>query len=329
MPTTLIAVAAYAVARPRSRRIAERQQRRGQPALADQEARDQPERRPARGPAPRPRPSRARRPRWRRAPARPGRRWRARRRRRRPGPGSRRPRQHPAADHDHDGGDDHVDVEAPAPAGVLGEHAAEQQPDDRAAAGDRAEDAERLAALARLGERRGDQGQRGRRHERGARALERAAGDEDLERRRGAGQRGGQAEAGQPDGERPAPADPVGGLAAEQQQPGEGERVRRDDVGAVRVVEAQRPLGGRQRDVHDGRVERDHELGQRDHAERGPAVVRPRTVAVRWPALAPVVVAMACSFHKWRCSLRFTVLRDGLGCQWIWRNFLRFARMGA
>ena len=219
-------------------------------------------------------------------------------------------RQHPTGDGDHHGRDEHVDVEAPAPAGVLGQHAAEQQTDDGAAAGDRAEHAERLAAFARLGEGRGDQGERRRRHERGARTLQRAAGHEDLERRRRTGQRGRQAEAGEPDRQRPAPSDPVRGLAAEQQQPGEGERVRRDDVRAVRVVEAEHLLGGRQRDVHDGRVERDHQLGESDHAERGPTVVGPRG---RFNGTGGGGHEQ--SFHKWSSFLRFTLRRRRCRCQ--------------
>ncbi len=53
-----------------------------------------------------------------------------------------------------DPGEQQVDVQAPPPRQVLGEHAAEQQADRRAAAGQRAEHAERLAALVGLGERR-------------------------------------------------------------------------------------------------------------------------------------------------------------------------------
>src|ERR1019366_2447116 len=45
------------------------------------------------------------------------------------------------------GCEDHVDVEAPAPGQVLGEHAAEQQPDSAARADDPSVGAERGAAL--------------------------------------------------------------------------------------------------------------------------------------------------------------------------------------
>ena len=76
--------------------------------------------------------------------------------------------------------DRHVDAEAPAPRGVLGQDAADDQADRRAAAGDRAEHAERLGALLRLGERHRDEGQRRRRHQRGEGALQGAGGEQQL-----------------------------------------------------------------------------------------------------------------------------------------------------
>ena len=47
-------------------------------------------------------------------------------------------------------GEDDVHQQAPAPAHQIGEGAADDQPDDRAAAGDRAVHRERAAALARV-----------------------------------------------------------------------------------------------------------------------------------------------------------------------------------
>ena len=63
----------------------------------------------------------------------------------------------------------------------------------------------------------------------------------------------------------------VGEAAAEQQQAAEGERVGGDDPLAVAVGEAEVGLGGGQRDVHDRRVEHDHQLGEGDDGERPPA----------------------------------------------------------
>ena len=82
-----------------------------------------------------------------------------------------------------------VHVEAPAPGGVLGEQAAEQQADRGAAAGDRAEDAERLGALGRVGEGGGQQAERGGREQRAEDALGGAGGDEDAEALGGAADR--------------------------------------------------------------------------------------------------------------------------------------------
>src|ERR671932_413442 len=69
--------------------------------------------------------------------------------------------------------DGDVDEEDPLPAERVGEHAAEQDAGRRAEAADRAPDAERDVALAALGERRGEDRQRGGRDDRGAEALER------------------------------------------------------------------------------------------------------------------------------------------------------------
>jgi hypothetical protein len=121
-----------------------------------------------------------------------------------------------AGDREH--GDDRVDVHAEAPVERLGEHAAEQQPDRGAAAGDRAVDPERLVALGRLGERRRQQRERRGREDRAQRALEGAGDREHDERLRGATDRGCEREADQAADERPPAPEQVGDLAAEQQQ---------------------------------------------------------------------------------------------------------------
>jgi Cytidylate kinase-like family len=71
-----------------------------------------------------------------------------------------------------------VDVQAPAPRQQLREDAAEEQPDRGTAAGDRAVDPERLAALVGVGERRRQQRQRRRREQRPEGALGRPRGHE-------------------------------------------------------------------------------------------------------------------------------------------------------
>ena len=120
-------------------------------------------------------------------------------------------------------------VQAPAPVEHLGQEAAEQQAEGAAGAGDRAVDAERLGALAGLGERGGEQRERGRGEQRGEHALEGAGADEQPEALRGAAERGCTGEADQAGDERPLAAEQVGDPAAEQQQAAERERVGGDD----------------------------------------------------------------------------------------------------
>src|SRR5205807_10547441 len=71
-----------------------------------------------------------------------------------------------------------VDEEDPRPAQVAREDAAEEDAGGGAASRRRAVDAERAVALASLRERRHQQGERGRREQRAAEALQRAKTDE-------------------------------------------------------------------------------------------------------------------------------------------------------
>jgi hypothetical protein len=142
-----------------------------------------------------------------------------------------------------------------------------------AAARDRAVDSERLAALLRIAERGGQQAERGRRQQRAERALQRAGADEHGEGLGGAAGRGGGGEAEQAGDQRALAAEQVAELAAEQQQAAERQRVAGDDPLARVVGEAQVVLRGRQRDVHDRRVEHDHQLRHAEDREDPPAAV--------------------------------------------------------
>ncbi len=73
-----------------------------------------------------------------------------------------------------------------------------------------------------------------------------------------------------PDDEDQAPAVRVGELAADQHQRGERQRVAGDDPLERREVGAEIALDRRQRDVHDGVVEHDHEEAERHGGERPP-----------------------------------------------------------
>jgi hypothetical protein len=173
-------------------------------------------------------------------------------------------------------GDGHV--QAVAPVERLSQRAAEQQADGTTHAGDRGVDAEGLAALGGLGECRCQQRERGRREHRREDALQRACRHERLEALRGTTGGGRAREAEQAGDERPLAAEQIGDPAAEQQQTAEGQRVGGDHPLAVVVGEAQVSLGGRQRDVHDGHVEHDHQLSDADDGEDEPATIVMGTV---------------------------------------------------
>jgi hypothetical protein len=145
------------------------------------------------------------------------------------------------------GGDREEDrhVQAPAPVEHLGERAAEQQADGAAHAGDPGVDPERLAALGGVGERRGQQRQRGGCEQRAEGTLQRPGRHEHAEALRGAAQRRGAGEPEQAADERPLTAEQVGDAAAEEQQAAERQRVRGDHPLAVVVGEAELPLAPR------------------------------------------------------------------------------------
>ena len=170
-------------------------------------------------------------------------------------------------------GEEDRNVQAPAPVEQLGQRAAEQQADGTPHTCDRGVDAERLAALLGIGERRRQQRERGGREQRAENALKCPGGDEHVEALRGAAERRRAREADQAGDERPFAPEQVGDPAAEQQQRPERERVGGDHPLAVVVGEAKVALRGRQGDVDDGHVEHDHQLGDADHDEDQPAAV--------------------------------------------------------
>ena len=155
---------------------------------------------------------------------------------------------------------------------VLGQDAAEQQADGAAGAGDGAED-RRTPWRARRASVKvvvsSDSAA-------GASSAPKmpwsgAGGDQHLEVLRGAAEGGGAGEADQADEEDRLAAEQVGYAAAEQQQAAERQGVGGDDPLPVVVGEAEVLLRGGQRDVHDGRVQDDHELGEADDGEDPPA----------------------------------------------------------
>jgi hypothetical protein len=126
-------------------------------------------------------------------------------------------------------------------------------------------------ALLGLGERHGEQGQCGGGEQSAEDALEGAGGEEHAEVDGGAAERGGQGEADQADHEGALAAPQVTDPSAQQQQTAESEAVGGDHPLPVAVGDVQIRLGVRQRDVHDRRVQHDHQLGYRDDRQRLPA----------------------------------------------------------
>ncbi len=63
----------------------------------------------------------------------------------------------------------------------------------------------------------------------------------------------------------------VAETAGQEQQASEGDKERVYDPGEVGLGEVELVLDRGQGDVHDGHVEHDHQLGQADDSERGPA----------------------------------------------------------
>ena len=102
-------------------------------------------------------------------------------------------------------------------------------------------DAERLAALLGIGERRRQQRQRGRCEQRAEDALQRAGRDEHLEALREAAERARDGEAAEADDERALAPEEVADAPAEQQQAAERQRVRGDDPLALVVGERRAP----------------------------------------------------------------------------------------
>jgi hypothetical protein len=123
----------------------------------------------------------------------------------------------------------HVHEQHPLPAGPLREHAAEQDADRTAGAGDRAPHAHGLVALGALREEHGHERERGGRQQRGAEALDGPSSDQlAFGLREPAGQRG-EREEHEPAHEQPASTEQVGHAPAEEQEAAEHQHVGVDD----------------------------------------------------------------------------------------------------
>jgi len=179
--------------------------------------------------------------------------------------------QDPAGE-DEDGHPDRgVDQEDPVPVEPVGEHSAQQDADTASARGHEADEAHRPGALTGLGEQRHDERERDGGDDRPAEPLHGARRDQHPRRAGQAARDGRGGEGGDAGEEHPAVPEQVAEPAAQQQEPAEGEQVGVDHPGQARLGEAEVLTDRRQRDVHDRRVEHDHQVAQAEHAEGEPA----------------------------------------------------------
>ena len=165
-----------------------------------------------------------------------------------------------------------VEVEDVLPADVTGQQAARDQADGRAAGRDGAPGAERFVALRTLREDVHHDRQRSRQHDRRPQSLDAAHHDqESVGRRQRAGERRGGEEREADHHHAPTP-EQVRSSAAEQQESSEREPVRGDNPLQVRLAEVQLATDRRQSHVHDRQVDDRHEVRDREHGERAPAM---------------------------------------------------------
>ena len=170
-----------------------------------------------------------------------------------------------------DESDRHVDEEHPAPTGVLGEDAAD---DDAGHATDTTQTsphAQGLRPLPLVGEHEGDQRQGRGRDECRSGALEESGRDQQPRSPRDPRQQARDREHAHADHEQASTTHDVGESSAEQQQPTEGKRVGVHDPGETGLADAEIPADLGQCDVDDGVVEGEHDLRQRQDHERLPA----------------------------------------------------------
>ena len=158
------------------------------------------------------------------------------------------------------------------PVDRLGQHAAGKQADRAARRGHEAVDADGLGLVARGREHRHDHPEHDRRRHGAADALDEARHHQHALALGGAAQNRGQGEDQEARHEDVLAPDQVAEAPGEQQQPAEADQVGVDHPGEARLREAEVVLDRRQRDVHDGHVENDHQHSRAEHVERNPAV---------------------------------------------------------
>ena len=174
------------------------------------------------------------------------------------------------ADREHGDADRHVDQEHPFPAEPLGERSTDERAEREGRADRGAVGGERARALLRRAERVAEQRERDGEHQRGAEALDRTRGDQELDRARSRRGGRGDGEDGHADPEQPAAAVAVGERARGQHDARQRERVGVQDPLERVQVRVQVDLQRRQRGVHHRDVEHENRGGGEDRGERPP-----------------------------------------------------------
>ena len=175
-----------------------------------------------------------------------------------------------AEDEDHYA-DRKVDEEDPVPIEHVRENAAEQYADASAAGRDESDHAHRLRPLGGLGEQGHDQGESDHRHDSPTEALDGSSSDQERLRVRKTAAEGGDGEEPDSGQEEPPMAKEISQASAEQEKAAEGQDVRVHDPGERRLGEPKVGPDRWQCDVHDRRVEDDHQIAQTEDDQREPA----------------------------------------------------------
>jgi len=178
-----------------------------------------------------------------------------------------------------EGGHRQVDEEDPPPGGQVGQHAGDHRSRCPADTGDAAPDSERLHPFPGIGEQQGDQAERSRCGQSLARPLDEPRGDEHgrVDGSPAGGRR--RREQGHPEQKQLPPAEDVGHPTAQQEQPTGRQHIAVDYPGQSGSRKAEVMLDARQRHVHHGHIEDEHELDEPQHRQCfPPARVRRRAV---------------------------------------------------
>jgi hypothetical protein len=187
-------------------------------------------------------------------------------------------REHAGGEREAEHADRHVDQEDPSPAQRLGQRAADEEAQRAAGHADEHVAAHRPGALGVVRELGRDDREDDRRRGGAPGSLEEPRDDQRRRRGRQPAQDRGDGEAGQAGQEDPPAPEQIPEPAEQQEQAAERDQVRVRDPGQAGGAHPEVGLDRREGDVHDGRVEDQHELPEQDGEQ--PQHATPRCVAI-------------------------------------------------